>query len=172
MQSDSRLGGTGGSNTISPYPTWQMQLPSQSPTLTHNSIRSPPSTHPGPFRCPPIITSVTPLLQNAKALGLSDPDAVQRYVMGLGVNTATGKHQRSSLSAIPITTGGKNRKPEDDMILRAGDLVRLDRCPGEYFILLDLTAFMSTTAHRCVHNEKLGWLSCGVTDLSSQHFVW
>jgi hypothetical protein len=53
------------------------------------------------------------------------------------------------LSALPISAGGKNnRDPKKDVVLMPGDVVTLDLCPNELFLLLEMDALMLTSAHR------------------------
>ena len=92
--------------------------------------------------------NLTVRLQGAKALPLSEDGATQKYVMLAGGYDKDNKEERVMLSALPFTSGGKNRDRAKDLELPAGHLFTIDRCPKELFIAMDLTAFMETGTHR------------------------
>ena len=97
--------------------------------------------------------------QNAKAYQLSDADAEQRYVWVQGGLDENNREIRAMLGALPIAIGGKNRDPALDVTLVPGDVITLDRCPDEVFIILEMDALERTSAHRCVARTHASFLT-------------
>jgi hypothetical protein len=73
---------------------------------------------------------------------------VQRYVRIAGGRDEHGKEFRAMLGALPVTKNSKTRVPANDTILVPGDVIRLDRCPAEIFIVFEIDTKMETSVHR------------------------